>query len=135
MSQGFTFIEVLVTIISIGLVVGGLGAAAVTAMQAPTLNREAMQANFLAQEVLEQLQARRRHWMNAPPVAAELVSCPWATVVLNGGTFSCAVATMDTPLSAGSLHCPAAATQCTQVTVTVTMPSGGFISQSWVMVL
>ncbi|MBF0182843.1 MAG: type II secretion system protein [Magnetococcales bacterium] len=131
---GFTFIELLVAIISIGLVVGGLGAAAVTALQSPTLNREILQGNFLLQEVMEKIQARRRHWQNGPPLDADLLTCdPWSPLPLTG--FACAITINNAPLAVGTLSCPLAATQCSQVTVTITLPTGGSVSQSWVMVL
>ncbi len=121
-ARGFTFLEVLIAIVCIGMVVTGLGAAVVAALRYPTLNRETLQATFIAQEAMDWIVADRRQLGTLPPVGGDCSAVLSGFTLLSG--FTCAI----DPVAG----CPA--TGSCQLTVTVTMPSGGVVTATWVAV-
>ena len=131
--RGFTFLEVLIAIVGIGIVVTGLGATVAVALRAPTLSRETAQATFIAQEMMDRMVADRRRGLTTPPTA-----CFQPITTLPGGaTFTCSVTALASPLSGGNSGCPAtaAAGDCQLLTLTVTSPLGGVIRATWISVL
>ena len=127
--SGFTFMEVLVAIVTIGFVVTGLAAAVVAALKSPNLARENGQADYVARRIMDETVAERRSnglskviSQNAAQLAAKFPDAAEC-----GGSFVCALSvTLPAP---GSNGCPAtaAAGECRLAALTVTGPSGGVI--------
>ncbi|MBF0423349.1 MAG: type II secretion system protein, partial [Magnetococcales bacterium] len=59
-SSGFTFIEILVAIVGIGMVVSGLTAGLAASLKNTAVVREAYQATFIAQATMEDVLLTRR---------------------------------------------------------------------------
>ncbi|MBF0159638.1 MAG: hypothetical protein HQL58_08925 [Magnetococcales bacterium] len=133
--NGFTFLEVLIAIVGIGMVITGLGATVAASLRTPTLNREIAQATFMAQHMMDRVAADRRQYVTDGTVRFDsiLTACPQATVTIGGAVFSCAMTTAS--VTAGSDGCPTdATTACQQRTITITTPAGGVISTTMLFV-
>ncbi|MBF0434505.1 MAG: hypothetical protein HQL77_03925 [Magnetococcales bacterium] len=116
-ARGFTFIEVLVAIVGIGMVVSGLTATLAVALKDTSVIREANQATFVAQATMEDIIASRRINYNA-------ITTTFADVTVGSNTFTRNV-TLNA-LVAGDNGCPtAAAAGCQMAAVVVTGPAGG----------
>ncbi|MBF0420648.1 MAG: hypothetical protein HQL78_10850 [Magnetococcales bacterium] len=116
-ARGFTFIEVLVAIVGIGMVVSGLTATLAAALKDTSVIREANQATFVAQATMEDIIASRRIDYNA-------ITTTFADVTVGSNTFTRGVTL--SALVAGDNGCPtAAAAGCQMAAVVVTGPAGG----------
>ncbi|MEO5340954.1 MAG: prepilin-type N-terminal cleavage/methylation domain-containing protein [Magnetococcus sp. MYC-9] len=131
--QGFTFLEVLVAIVCIGLVVSGLGAATVAALQQPTLSRETLQATYIAQEMMERVMARKIKRLDLSTYPTE-TACFQPSVTLAGATFTCTLSVVASPFPTGYPACPASSA-CQLVTIRVTSPAGAVVLASWMLVI
>ncbi len=119
---GFTFMEVLVAIVTIGFVVTGLAAATVAALQQPNLARENSQAVYIARSTMDEIISdRRSNGMDG------IVSATLSQFFIGAVSFD-RVLTVTEPVS-GSNGCPAAASTgaCKLATLAVTSPGGGVV--------
>lgn len=120
---GFTFIEVLVAIVGIGMVVTGLTATLATTLRTTDLIRQTNQAAFILQANMERVINRR---MTARSAQCTSISAPSPEDLMPGFTSDVTY----TALTPGTNGCPAEAqtatlTGCCLVELTVTGPAGG----------
>ncbi len=121
-TAGFTFMEVLVAIVTIGFVVTGLAAATVAALQQPNLARENGQALYVARLTMDGIVAdRRANGMDG------IDSATLSQYTVDGATFD-RVLTVTEP-DPGNNGCPAAASagDCKLAALAVTGPEGGVV--------
>lgn len=120
---GFTFMEVLVTIVTIGLVVTGLAAAVVAALKNPNLARENSQATYISRLTMDKIVSERRSNGMDGVVSQFLPQLP----AVGGNLFVRALTVTEPP--PGSNGCPAVATvgACKLAALTVTSPAGGVV--------
>ncbi|MBF0611546.1 MAG: type II secretion system protein [Magnetococcales bacterium] len=119
LENGFTFIEMVVAIMVIGLVVGGLTATLATVLSNPNQNREMATAQFLLQGMAEQILMERR---NASYGYSGFTST-FASITVSNLNFTRTVS-ISQP-AANTSGCPAIASagHCKLVILTVSAPS------------
>ncbi|HAT49626.1 MAG: hypothetical protein HQL07_00265 [Nitrospirae bacterium] len=120
---GFTFIEVLVAIVGIGMVVTGLTAALAATLRTTDLVRQTNQATFILQANMERVINRR---MTTQSAQCTSISAPSPENLVANFTSDVTY----TPLTPGTNGCPVEAqtetlTGCCLVELTVTGPAGG----------
>ncbi|MBF0368777.1 MAG: prepilin-type N-terminal cleavage/methylation domain-containing protein [Magnetococcales bacterium] len=127
--RGYTFLEVIVVIVVIGMVAAGLSSAMVTSLQNPTLNREVAQATFVAQQTLDTILTDRRS--GDPAKGYDNTTTAFATTILAGKVFTPTVTV--SAQGAGSNGCPAGA-DCKLVEVSVVAPGGATIEAATLLI-
>ena len=143
--NGFTFMEVLVAIVAIGMVVTGLGATVAATLRHPVLGREITQATFVAQTIMDEIIADRRRLRPPDPDLDPSYQTGFAritegfppgfptvlvrpSVTIDGADFVPTV-TITEPIPDDVDGCPKAASlgDCRLVALTVAAPSGAVI--------